>query len=283
MNMPLGQLLVHVDASSRCAVRLELARSLARTLGTSLGALYAATPSIDALPAALQAEARLAVALHGIDEDRRIRARATFDHVMDTPGPAVTWAVLGHHPVSRGFAHQALCADLMVLGQPDPSEQERAEVPPDFVESVMMASGKPAIILPWAGVPGDLLGTIVIAWKQTPQAARAVCGALPLLQRARRVHVVAWEDASHDGVISEGTSLSLHSYLLSHAIEATWHRPGTEPERLLGELLLSTAFDLDASLLVMDCYGHSRAREWVLGGVSRTILQSMTMPVLMAH
>jgi nucleotide-binding universal stress UspA family protein len=65
-------------------------------------------------------------------------------------------------------------------------------------------------------------------------------------------------------------------------IEANWHVRSGEPKDL-GDLLLSEAFDCQADLLVMGCYGHSRAREWVLGGVSRTILQSMTLPVLMAH
>jgi nucleotide-binding universal stress UspA family protein len=65
-------------------------------------------------------------------------------------------------------------------------------------------------------------------------------------------------------------------------VDAVWHRHGAEPQAL-GELLLSRVCDLEADLLVMGCYGHSRAREWVLGGTSRTVLRSMTVPVLMAH
>lgn len=79
-----------------------------------------------------------------------------------------------------------------------------------------------------------------------------------------------------------GERLDLRGYLKLHGVEATWHREGEEPEEL-GQLLLSRTFDLEADLLVMGCYGHSRVREWLLGGTSRVVLQSMTLPVLMAH
>ena len=74
----------------------------------------------------------------------------------------------------------------------------------------------------------------------------------------------------------------MNGYLWRHGVEAIWHREGQEPQAL-GELLLSRAFDLHADLLVMGCYGHSRTREWLLGGTSRTVLRAMTLPVLMAH
>jgi len=79
-----------------------------------------------------------------------------------------------------------------------------------------------------------------------------------------------------------GKRLDLRGYLRLNGVEASWQEQGNETSAL-GELLLSRSFDLGADLLVMGCYGHSRAREWVLGGTSRTVLESMTLPVLMAH
>jgi nucleotide-binding universal stress UspA family protein len=90
------------------------------------------------------------------------------------------------------------------------------------------------------------------------------------------------EPAIANGGNGGNFSLSLASYLRAHAVNAAWHRNDEEPERP-GERLLSTVLELEADLLVMGCYGHSRARELVLGGMSRTVLQSMTLPVLMAH
>jgi len=99
------------------------------------------------------------------------------------------------------------------------------------------------------------------------------------MQRARKVHILAW--GQEEGGVTGG--LDLDGYLKLRGIEPTWHREAAAEPGFLGELLLSRAFDLEADLLVMGCYGHSRAREWVLGGTSRTILRSMTLPVLMAH
>jgi nucleotide-binding universal stress UspA family protein len=107
-----------------------------------------------------------------------------------------------------------------------------------------------------------------------------VTAALPFLQRAKHVHVLAWGDAGDPAV--GGHRLDLDGYLQLRGVTPTWHRGGKEPEAL-GELLLSRVFDLGADLLVMGCYGHGRAREWALGGVSRTLLRSMTLPLLLAH
>ena len=282
MRSAIGQLLVHLDTSSRSGARLEFARALAQRHGASLKALYAATPSLVAVPYGIEGGANLAVQMRTIDDERRIRARAAFDEIMKKPGASAAWSDFTEFPVIGGFARQALYADLMVLGQCAYERLEAADVPSDFVESVMSASGKPALVVPWAGAVRDPAGTVVIAWKETPQAARAVAAAMPLLQRARRVHVVTWAYGEPETTVGGSPALTLDSYLRAHAVEATWHRYGDEPPHS-GELLLSTACDLEADLLVMGCYGHGRVREWVLGGMSRTILQSMTLPVLMAH
>ena len=81
----------------------------------------------------------------------------------------------------------------------------------------------------------------------------------------------------------KGHRLDLDGFLKLRGVEPVWHRDDTGEPEFLGELLLSRAFDLEADLLVMGCYGHSPTREWVLGGTSRTVLRSMTLPVLMAH
>jgi nucleotide-binding universal stress UspA family protein len=143
----------------------------------------------------------------------------------------------------------------------------------------MAASGRPALILPYAATPARIGETIAIAWKPSREAARAVAAARLLQQRQRRVHIVSW--TAPDEAVT-GSRLDLPGYLQRHGVTAHWHSQGDEPEDV-GELLLSRVFDLEADLMVMGCYGHNRAREWVLGGASRTVLRSMTLPVLMAH
>jgi nucleotide-binding universal stress UspA family protein len=182
------------------------------------------------------------------------------------------------YPVTAAFSRQALYADMLVLGQHDPSAPSPG-VPGDFPETVIAASGKPAIILPYTGAPPAVGETVVVAWKPTREAARAVSAAVPILQRARRVHVLSWTDEEES---VGGARLNLDGYLKLRGVEPIWHLESAEPDAV-GEMLLSRAFDLEADLMVMGCYGHSRTREWVLGGTSRTVLKSMTLPVLMAH
>lgn len=280
MKASLVQMLVHLDASPQVAQRLTAARQIAQAHGAAVTALYAVTPNFVELPFVPELGQNVAADLREIDDELRASARATYEQSLTDSSVYMAWAEIRDDPVISLFARQAFFADLLVLGQHDPSGKPPSGVPADFAESVLVASGKPALILPYAGIPPAVIGeTAVIAWKPTREAALAVSAAMPLLQRARRVHVLAWRG---EEMAVDSKLLSLDGYLKLHGVDAVWHSQGDEPPAL-GELLLSRACDLDADLLVMGCYGHSRAREWILGGTSRTVLRSMTLPVLMAH
>lgn len=280
MNASLAQLLVHLDASPQVAKRLAAARQIAQAHGAAVTALYAVTPNFVELPYVPELGPGAAADLREIDDELRAAARAAYEKSMGEAGIPIAWAEVRDDPVIALFAEQALYADLLVLGQYDPSSTPSSGIPDDFAESVMLASGKAALILPYAGTLPPVIGeTTVIAWKPTREAALAVSAAMPLLQRARQVHVLAWNGEQSP---ADDKRLSLAHYLQQHGVKPVWHRQGDEPDAL-GELLLSRVCDLEADLLVMGCYGHSRAREWVLGGTSRTVLRSMTIPVLMAH
>lgn len=284
MSNSLGQLLVHLDATPQAMQRLDVAARIGKAQGSAVTALYVVTPSLLELPFPPEVGPEIAASLRDLDNERRAGVRKAFDQSLAGQALNVGWAEGRGASVFAAFARQALFADLLVLGQHDPSGVSQDGVPPDFVEDVMASSGKPALVLPYAGLPATVGETIVIAWKPTREAARAVAAAAPLLQRARRVHILSWSagDADQEDASISGEQLTLNDYLKRLGVEATWHLGGQEPSQM-GELLLSRAFDLEADLLVMGCYGHSRAREWVLGGTSRTVLKSMTLPVLMAR
>jgi nucleotide-binding universal stress UspA family protein len=152
-------------------------------------------------------------------------------------------------------------------------------VPKDFVESVILESGKPTLVVPYAGHYPSVGHNVLIAWKPTRECAHAVAAAVPLMERAVRVHVVSW---GVDTFLPAETTFGVVRYLRWHGIEATAQRYEDVPDDL-GEILLSRAADEAADLLVMGCYGHSRIRELVMGGATRVVLKSMTVPVLMAH
>ncbi|MBE7940635.1 MULTISPECIES: universal stress protein [Ramlibacter] len=277
MKAPLHQLLVHLDDAAPAAVRLAYARKIAARHEAALAAAYAVIPSMVEVPFAAEAGPQALDALREIDVQRRAQAHAVFD-ASQAPGDTASWCELSGFPLVSSFSEQALYADLLVLGQHQP-EGGPAGIPFDFVESVLLTAGKPALVVPYTARALELPQTLAIAWKPTREAARAVAAALPLLQQAREVHVLTWGE----GATTPAGGLDLPAWLQRRGVEARWHREAEAEPDTVGDHFLSRACDLGADLLVMGVYGHSRAREWVLGGASRTVLQAMTVPVLVAH
>jgi nucleotide-binding universal stress UspA family protein len=275
---PIRSILVHLDASPRSAERLRLARTLAAKQGATVTALFAVTPIYLDAALAFTADANTAALLQEAEAAQRQSARATFEHEAVRPSASAALAEPTTGPTSADFAAQALYADLMLLGQHDRADPLAYGVPADFVQSVLIQSGRPALVVPYVGTFADVGREVLVAWKPTPEAARAVSAALPLLQHARRVHVVGWDEAGCAPVSGSG----IEGYLRAHGVQPLRFEHGPVPQGP-GEALLSLASDVGADLLVMGCYGHTRTRELLLGGATRTVLASMTLPVLMAH
>ncbi|MCC9598277.1 MULTISPECIES: universal stress protein [unclassified Rubrivivax] len=272
-------ILVHLDASPRSATRLALAHRLARQHGAQLTAVFAVLPAIVAVPfAAAEGAYAAASLLEETDRQLRARAREMFEREA-VSGVPMQWFEIRHDTLEVAVVEHALFADLLVLGQHDPDDREAGPVPRGLVATLVHDSGKPALVLPFQGEFGAPVRRVLIAWKPTPEAARAVAAARPWLLAAEEVHVactLARRDDERTGVAA------LERWLRASGVTAPIRSHGLAGTGI-GEALLSVAADTDADLLVMGCYGHSRARELVLGGVTRTVLRSMTLPVLMAH
>jgi nucleotide-binding universal stress UspA family protein len=179
-----------------------------------------------------------------------------------------------------GISLQARYADLVVLTQEDPDEPG-AEITSDLPEYVAMTSGRPVVVLPYAGKSSCPFNNILVAWDASLEATRAVHHALPLLRRATKVHVAIFNANEQPDVHGEEPGADLALYLSRHGVNVEVLQ--IEAQIDIGNALLSLCADLQTELMVMGCYGHTRFHEILLGGVSRTILQSMTTPVFMVH
>jgi nucleotide-binding universal stress UspA family protein len=272
-------ILLHQDASDESARRVHLAHRLAAAHGAQLEVLYAITPALLQYPMATSTDSQIAAMLMLSDAQTRELAKAAFEREVRGAGYTdVVWSDGNDDPVSN-FKRHAFASDLMVLAQLETDNRLLAQVPVDFVASVLIETGKPALVLPGAFREGDIGRTVLIAWKPTPSSVRAVTAALPFLRRAERIHLATWEDSSGD---DRNNPLPIERFLQRHGIAVTVHQGGRPPGDL-GELLLALATDLHADVLVMGCYGHSRVREWILGGVTRSVLRAAKLPLLMAH
>lgn len=270
-------ILVHLDASPRSAERLALAQRLARREHAELTALYAVASALLATPwAVLPGDASATGLLAEVDHAQRERARLTFEHATRL-GP-LTWLETCNEPVLWALRQQAFYSDLVVLGQTDPRDERAGALPADLVPAVVADTGKPTLVVPFAGSFEGGFTQVLVAWKPTREAARAVTAALPWLLQAHQLHL-AWQP----GTTAESDPLpALQKWLRLHGVHAPMRQHHLGPMDT-GAALLSLAAETDADLLVMGCYGHHRLREWVLGGASRQVLQGMTLPVLMVH
>lgn len=177
---------------------------------------------------------------------------------------------------------QARYADLVVMGQRDP-EEAGTNVPNSIVERSVLAVGRPVLVVPYfSNAYPDLGRNVLVAWSGTRESARAVRDALPLLQRARNVVVMAVNPTLGKRGHGELPGADLALYLARHGVKVE-ARPGVALEIGVGDELLARASDMGSDLLVMGAYGHSRLQELVMGGVTQTIMQHMTLPVLMSH
>ncbi len=170
-------------------------------------------------------------------------------------------------------------ADLLVLAQSNASDPGMSAVPRNLLANLIIDSGKPALIIPYIGSMKSTLRNVMIAWKPTRESSRALSASIPFLINAKSIHLVADINPAE----SDDFRQRIESYLRANGVleKPIFHSSfGLDGA---GEGLLSMASDLAADLLVMGCYGHSRTREFVLGGASRTILKAMTLPILMSH
>ena len=165
--------------------------------------------------------------------------------------------------------------DLAVVGQDEP-EKEDAEAL--VAEGALFESGRPLILVPYIHKSGLKLHRVMVCWDGSRPAARAVADAMPFLTRAKQVDVVIIAQAKSDEV--PGADVAEH--LARHGVNVTVQRIA-RGDLDVKDALLNQAADSAADFVVMGGYGHSRMREFILGGVTRGMLASMTVPTLMSH
>jgi nucleotide-binding universal stress UspA family protein len=266
-------ILLHLDATAGSTARLALAHALADRHDARVTVLFGVRPDPGqasfaySAGAALQAAEELAAAAE--IERERLRARAA-EHE-----PQCCWCDVVGDSLLHGFVAESAYADLLVLGPP---AREAGGPPPGFVESVILQSGTPAIVVPHPHRQEAIGERVLIAWNGSPQAARALKAALPLLRRAAQVHVASWARQPPGAPFS---GVDARWWLERHGIDALVHR--RDPDSHVDEALRALASELAADLVVMGSYGHSRIREQVFGGVSRGLLARLPAPLLMAH
>ncbi len=299
---PIRRILVHVGDADTADGPLRAAAALAAAHGAEVAAIHAVEP----VSAAYLTPEVSALAIEAASRGEQARRDAALARVRAAlPGAAL---LEGAGPVPADASDLVVAAsrgaDLLVVSQADPGRPDGTRA--GFAGRVLVGAACPVLFVPhvdWKAAlarPAPGFGTrVLVAWSDTREAARALRDALPLLQRAEHVELLTMVDADavdapgsgrDDGLATPAALLARHGVRAVRTVLPT--REPTLGERLrrawipdasVAETLLSRAADVDADLVVMGGYGHPRAWELVLGGVTRTMLQTMTVPVLMSH
>jgi nucleotide-binding universal stress UspA family protein len=214
------------------------------------------------------------------------KLQATADSALDKFDAAVRLAGVSTFERRRiddeagpGISMQARYADLVVLGRG--GADAPLPVRAGTLEHILLHCARPVLVVPPAGVDGELGKRIVVAWNGSVDAVRAITSAIPMLQRAAQVHLVVFNAASEVEVDGPEPGVDMALYLARHdvRVDVMAAEIASDP----GAALLSHAADVGADLIVMGAYGHSRLREAIMGGATRTVLRSSRLPLWMAH
>lgn len=275
--MILKDLLAHVDQTPAAQGRLDAALRLAGRSGARLTALYlVAEPFMSGTTTHMpDAVIREHLATAGAEADEvldAIRKKAEQAGV-----PLIARRLSG--PLDRLpalLAQEARSADLAIVGQPDPKTGSGDAAL--LVEAAFMETGRPALMIPQDGVASVPFRRVLVAWNASREAARAVHDALPLLMSAEDVVVLVVDPDDQSGALERGLLGHLEHHGVSARLKAV-----ESGRRSAGEVIMAEAAAEKADLLVMGGYGHSKLREAMFGGATRTLLAEAALPVLISH
>jgi nucleotide-binding universal stress UspA family protein len=277
--MPVKDVAVLLQTEARTDVASPYAISFASAFGAHLTGIGIAmdmivpAPIMSEIPtdvfaaAFAKAKTEAAAACARLDRDATLAGISVGSHLITgSPGSA-----------EDEFARLARHFDLTIIQQPEPDSLGDEEI---LIESALFGSGRPVIIVPYTQQAAFKCHHIVVAWDESVSATRAIAAALPVLQSAGKVQlVVVGEKKQRQAVDLPGFNITRH--LARHAINAELQKLPNVGD--VADTLLSHVADASADLLVMGAYGHSRLREFILGGATRGVLAAMTVPVVMAH
>ncbi len=280
MQMPPKSLLANFAVRDHVDRLLNVAAPLAKRFGARIDGLHVVPPVQIYADAGLSVGSAVYKTQEELFDAEADAIETAFASRCKSEGLDNSWQRLsaGAGPAMVKTVAAGRLADLILTAQYDPENPAAAYFPEDLV----MGCGRPVILVPSAGTFGDIGSRVLIAWNGGREAARAVFDALVLFKSGAAIDILTAENGAPGEVAAITAPEALAEVLARHGFQtAITHSRGSELP--VGEDILSRAADFSADMIVMGGYGHTRLRETVFGGATRTILEHMTVPVLMAH
>ena len=275
-------ILISLNEVGRVAEVVAAAVSLARQTGAHVSGLYV-IPAVQVYPSVgFEAAPQVFEGNRSFFKDNAGRVKQAFEQAMRNEGLPHDFHLLDARTpvIADEVIASGRSADLVVVSATNPDEITGVER--DFVEQVVMAVGRPVIVLPAKGDASLSWKDVVIGWDGGREAARAAFDALPLLKKAEKVRVVRIDPQKDPSLRGSVVGADLAETLARHGVKAEAQGYPTDGQDE-GQALMRCAEDAGAGLIVMGAYGHSRLAEFIFGGATRFVLNRITRPVLMSH
>jgi nucleotide-binding universal stress UspA family protein len=274
-------ILVHLDAGLRTSARIDLALQLAAVHQAHVAALYT-TFHLQAASFYMMAAAG---AYYEQFDAHRISRRNAVKELFHTKARLAGVQSEWHEPPGPPnieAPRYARHADLIVVGREDPDDADSA-VAPLFLENLILGAGRPVLLAPPGTSSFDADSEIVLAWDGSRESTRAAHDALPLLKLAPNVSLIVVDAPDGERGPSRVPGADIATGLARHGVLVETVEVDKVPHRDIGKALIQHARNRKAGLIVAGAYGHSRILEVTLGGVTRTLMETSTVPVLFSH
>lgn len=278
----LGRIAVHLGADDGCERRIEVAIKLAQEHQAELVGVYPIDVNVQqgfsgtALPREITQMIR-----ERLLSDREEIKQKFLDATKEA-------GVTAHWRTPKGSLDEVLAlharyARVLIMSKSDDPQSTASPITTNLPETVIMAAGRPVLMVPAVGAINTIGDRVLFCWDKKREAARAFADAAPLLQKAKELVVLA---------IDEDTESLREQDIQENDFSDLCTALGYPAPKVLlrsskgvgvGNVILNTATDYGSDLIVMGAYGHSRMRQWIMGGASKTLLSAMTVPVMLSH
>ncbi len=277
----LVRIAVHLGRDEGCERRLHAATQLAADHKAELVGVYASYFPLSFYDEVGTPKEVYSLLSAKLLEDQA-KVRTMFEEVTASAGIVSRWRA----PKGRAdqvLALQSRFCDLLVMGQANPNESNTERFT-NLAETVIMAAGRPVLMIPYIGKTYTPIGhRVLFCWDYRREATRAFADAHPILQESKELVILTVDEPPENLADNEIDAQDFSSYCELRRYPVPKEIKRTSQGIGIGNAILNAATDHSSDLIVMGAYGHSRIRDWVMGGASRSILETMTVPILFSH
>lgn len=278
----LGRIAVHLEAEASCKRRLDVAIKLAQEHNAEIVGVFPVDTSVQDTYSGTALPGEVTKMIRQRLQEGHQETKKLFEETLSAAG------IKGHWRAPKGALEDVLAlharySSLLIMSKTDDPQSTASPITANLPEAVIMAAGRPVLMVPTVGTMHTIADRVLFCWDKKREAARAFADAAPLLRTAKELVVLAIDEDTESLREQDIQENDFSDFCTAQGYPAPKVLLRNSKGVGVGNVILNTSTDYGSDLIVMGAYGHSRMRQWIMGGASKTLLNSMTVPVLMSH